>query len=158
MAEIEWLGDEVLAQVRRASAAGLNAAADVYANHAIRNVQAASFNPGGELIRKPKPSKPGEFPRSDTGQFRRSLTIARANPQAENPRAAFGVFNGLKNVSFATVGKGGLGYPTWLQTGTRRMAARPWATLTVRQASGQARAAFLAIASRSFASQLGGAA
>lgn len=59
------------------------------------------------------PSKPGEYPRKLSGQLQRSITWA---------------YDANKMV--LTVGSNLAGYPSFLQTGTNRMAARPWLTLS----------------------------
>jgi hypothetical protein len=58
------------------------------------------------------PSAPGDFPHKLSGQLSKSMT-----------------WNLDKGKLVLTVGSNLKGYPSFLETGTRRMQARPWLTL-----------------------------
>ncbi|MEM9165759.1 MAG: hypothetical protein AAGB48_01910 [Planctomycetota bacterium] len=172
--QVSWNGPKVLKDVRVSLAKGLTAAALTYETHARLNVQSASVDrvdEDGNPVRQGR-SKPGEFPATDTGDFRNRITSTVADENANRPAAAFGIFGGKKRPMHVQAGKGAAGYPLYLQTGTRPsqrthhksgksfthpgMAARPWATLTVKQASPKAGRVFLDTARKTFATRSAG--
>lgn len=67
---------------------------------------------GGRRYRGLDPSKPGDFPRKLSGQLQKSMTW-----ELDKKKLILSVGSNLK------------GYPSYLQTGTRFMLARPWLSL-----------------------------
>mgnify|MGYP006889560605 CR=1 FL=1 len=132
---VEWKGDEFRAAMRAAVARGLNAVAIEAEGIARTKIQAAQVVrvENGLAIRGRSrlASSPGEYPRSQTGSLRNSLTTQSATPQELS--AAFGVFGGTRGVARRVAGSGALGYPFYLERGTSRMRPRPWANRTINE-------------------------
>lgn len=145
MTSVQWLGEVVESDVRAACAKGINSSALVYESYARRKVQSASINRvgrDGNPLRQGR-SLPGQFPATDQGGFKNSLTTASAPADGSKLLASFGVFDGKERIAYSQVGVGGRGYPYYLQVGTRKMRPRPWLTLTIRNATGPARDVFM---------------
>ncbi len=132
---MNWYGDEVQAKVKNHMATRLQYAARQVRDH-IRVRLGDKRGPTKGLMRKIRSGKapafavqasaPGEFPAMRTGHLRRNI-------QAD--------FDAARMV--ARVGTT-VAYGKWLEFGTRKMAARPWLSLglketadTIRQTMGQ---------------------
>ncbi len=70
------------------------------------------------------PSAPGEYPRVDTGTLRDNITFQGPDIEGSRIVGRFGVFERM-------AGGKPLDYAYYLEVGTRRMAPRPWLTLTI---------------------------
>lgn len=97
---ITWNPNGFLAAVEQSVDVGLDAASNVLANQARRNII-----PG----RKGTPSKPGQYPHVQTNNLRTS--IGRTKAQAGTCLVGSGI---------------GAPYGLWLEFGTTKMAPRPW--------------------------------
>jgi hypothetical protein len=166
---LDWRGPEVERLTREAAAAGLNAAAPVLADKMARNfgtegggVVGADQSPltgGPTKGRKRKRGRarytaapPGAFPGVRTGNLRNSIAFSRATPArlvaaagtnlARAPRAVGG-----KPLSARDVDRYGL----YLEFGTSKMAARPWALRTLRENQRALFSVFLGAARRHMA-------
>lgn len=142
MSRIQWKGEEWMQAVQPAIDHGLFAAASVFADVAVRNQQrlgrvgaGVRINPAtGDRRSRLKGKKrwisslPGEFPGVRTSLLRNSIIAVDPTRLGTPGRAAYGT---------------AVKYGRFLQTGTSRMAARPWATLTIPLGQAQASAAFV---------------
>lgn len=141
MSRIQWRGDEWLQGSQPAIDHGLYGAAQVFADVAVRNQQLIGRAGAGSKIdllsgskigrlrprRRWIASQPGQFPGVRTSLFRSSIVAASPAALGTPGRAAYG---------------SAVGYGRYLQTGTSRMAARPWATLSIPIGINQAAAVF----------------
>lgn len=122
----------------------LDAAMIAAQGYAIRNIQtippritSRTITRGGRTrtrSRKIKShSRPGEFPNSDTGNLRNSISVSLADPQTLT--ASFGVYGGAKKQPHRLVVRGtARGYGMYLERGTRRMKPRPFLAPTAQRA------------------------
>lgn len=135
---VKWNGAKIKAAAREAIANGLTEAAFEAEDIARRSMQNGRYNPvvgvalttRGDLVtRRGEPSAPGQYPAVQTSSLRNSLTTRSATSSSLS--AAFGVFGGKTGVAKFVRGQGTAGYPLYLETGTARMAPRPWAKRTI---------------------------
>jgi hypothetical protein len=168
---LNWNGPEVERLSRDAAAAGLNAAAVMLADRMARNfgsegggVVGADASPlaggprTGRRRRKGRgraryaSAPPGAFPGVRTSNLRNSIAFSRATPArlvaaagtnlSRSPRKVDG-----KVLSARDVDRYGL----YLEFGTSKMAARPWALRTLRENQRALYAAFMNVGKRRFA-------
>lgn len=114
MDRVEWDDKPFIGQVMAEGKRRLRDAVAFGAATAKKNMQHSDF-----------PSAPGEYPRVVTGTLRQNITFA----VAETPKGPVGRFGVLGRTSGAKP----LEYALYLERGTRRMAPRPWLTLTINQ-------------------------
>ncbi len=126
MAEINWHGPAVQAQIRAELTRRISAACIVVENHAkqLVSVEGAGGSGNTRLSYNANPSAPGDPPHVQTGRLRSSIAHE---------------VDGLTG----RVGTNVI-YGRWLELGTSRMAARPW----LRRALGEMTAAVTAIIGR----------
>lgn len=166
---LDWRGPDVERMTREAAAAGLNAAAPVLADRMARNfgsegggVVGADLSPlaGGPTHGRRRrrgrdryvSAPPGAFPGVRTGNLRNSIAYSRATPArlvaaagtnlARAPRSAGGKAPSARDVDR---------YGLYLEFGTSKMAARPWALRTLRENQRQLFSVFLGAARRHMA-------
>ena len=151
---VEWNGESFKLAMRQAVAKGLTETAIAAENIARVRMPPAivavrTQGKGGTVYATPS-STPGGYPGRRTGSLVNSLTTSVATP--DNLRAAFGVFGGQQGPRrFILDGSGADGYPKFLEFGTRRMAARPWAKRTITENQQALSARFTQAARREFA-------
>ena len=121
MPKITWKGDKLLKKFEKNLERGIRVASSFLRKQVVRAINVPFRSRGGETIRhnptrRGTPSKPGEPPRVDTGQLRRSIfMIVRKTGKG---RVVGFVGTTLK-------------YGKYLEYGTRRMAARPYLRTTL---------------------------
>jgi hypothetical protein len=123
---VKWYDKEVVKLTREAVAAGLTRGAIVLQGAMKRNLGSMG-----------NPSQPGEYPGIRTGNMRRSISHQAAT--AKQLVSAAGTPLGFDN------------YPLWLEFGTSKMAARPWAMRSYRSAEQVIKAEIRARAREAFA-------
>jgi len=108
MAKVTWMGDGVRDRIGREMGRRLKACGQVGADHAktLISTDGTGVGEGGNLIYGANPSKPGEPPHVQTGRLRASVAY-----EVEGTVARIGT-----NVK----------YGRFLETGSSRMAPRPW--------------------------------
>ena len=131
---------EFMQRIRGASAVALNEAAveaEGYARKRIQIIPPRITKAGVFFGKRMKGGKevypgapPGTFPATRSGNLRNSMTTSTAD--AANLVSSFGVYGGAKKAPHVTVkGTGTKGYAGYLEFGTSKMKARPWATPTM---------------------------
>lgn len=106
---VKWHDADVMKLTREAVAAGLTRGAIVLQGAMKRNLGSQG-----------NPSAPGEYPGIRTDHMRSSMSYSAATP--------------ARLVSAAGTPLGFDNYPLWLEFGTAKMAARPWAMRSYREA------------------------
>lgn len=135
---VVWHGPKVEAKLQAAIASGLTAAAAVGADAAVRNFQRLGIAGRANSLKTRRPvyakgrkqwipSRPGEYPGVRTGNLRNSIAFV-SPAQFDGRRAAFGT---------------AVKYGRYLETGTSKMAPRPWLRRSAAVAAPRMRNAFV---------------
>lgn len=146
-----WKGDELKALVAKSVADGLNAGAVT-----LQNIMATKMSTRHNVVGKGgksgkrniyKSAPPGAYPGWRTGNLARSIGVRNATPSSLV--SAAGVTKNLdKETDGAPVGT----YALYLEFGTKRMAARPWAMRSLTENKPQILAAITGRAAATFKS------
>lgn len=132
--------EEVVKRIMPAIDEGVEAAAEIVADRAVRNIKARPSVPGQPVGRGGgMVSRPGETPTTQIGVLRNSIAYTDAQG------------------GVAFVGTG-LKYGRWLELGTSKMQPRPWLRRSAREAASRARRAAIRAATAKFRQIMGGAA
>lgn len=159
MSRVKWNGPAIDLAMRTAVASGLSAVADRAAaivsdkmppavvKTRVRTTKRTPASPP-TLYATPS-SPPTGYPARRVGDLERSIQFRKAT--ADQMTAAFGVFGGKSGVAKFEVGKGGAGYPLYLETRPITKGGRRWANRTITENRSVLNQTFTTIAIRDFA-------